>query len=72
MSLLYAQARAKRQLHLIEVCNPTLLTRLETTAMALCGRGPTREDGHWRMTINVPLGHACKHCLSRVPESEER
>jgi hypothetical protein len=66
MTMLYAQARAKRQLHLIDVANPTLLTRIESSGQALCGRGPTREDGVWRMTINVPLGHACKDCLRKV------
>lgn len=66
MTYLYAQARARRQLHIIEVCNPTLLDRIELSSSALCGRRPTRSDGRWRMTVNVPLGHACKDCLRRA------
>ncbi len=27
-----------------------------------CGRNPSRR-GNWRMTINVPLAHACRNCL---------
>jgi hypothetical protein len=69
MSLLYAQARPKRQLHLIEVCDSSLLSRFEQGGNALCGRGPTRSDGVWRMTINVPLGHACKDCLRKLDRS---
>ncbi len=37
---------------------------------ALCGRNNNKR-GSWRMTINVPLGNACKNCL-RVYEKLER
>lgn len=66
MALLYAQARARRQLHLIEVSDPSLSGRLQLSTTALCGRKPTRDGGTWRMTINVPLGHACKDCLRKA------
>lgn len=58
--LTYAQARAKRQLHLVATDGELV------ESVALCGRRPTREDGRWRMTINVPLGHACKDCRRKV------
>lgn len=52
----YAQQKGGQQLHLVYelptggVTNP------------ICGQ---RIKGY-RMTINVPLGHACKKCLKRI------
>jgi len=52
----YAQESGGQQLHLAREINSE-----DVETVALCGRSPRR--GHWRMTINVPLGHACKNCL---------
>ena len=60
----YAQEHGGQQLHLVEELNSE-----DVALYALCGRTP--RSGHWRMTINVPLGHACKNCLRRY-EREAR
>lgn len=52
-SLLYAQEKSGQKLHLV----PTLSDGVINTA--LCGKHVER----WRMTINVPLAHACKNCM---------
>ncbi len=54
----YAQKRGGQKLHLVEDWG---YGRVELTA--LCGRSAV-DQGRWRMTINVPLGHACKRCLT--------
>lgn len=55
----YAQERFGMKLHLVDVVNGRpMLT-------ALCGR----TVGSWRMTINLPLGHACRNCV-RVARAE--
>jgi hypothetical protein len=48
----YAQEKGGQQLHLVQVVGDGVSLR------ARCGRHVDR----WRMTINVPLGHACKNC----------
>ena len=58
----YAQEYGGQKLHLVEeyidnMTNQTLISR-----KALCGRKPDKR-GQWRMTINMPLGHACKNCM---------
>lgn len=65
MSLRYAQEAGGQQLHLVgSYSDGTVENR------ALCGRTPKRR-GHWRMTINAPLGHACRRCL-RVYDARTR
>lgn len=48
----YAQQKGGQQLHLVEVYGSG-----EVDEVAVCGR-----RGPWRMTINMPLGHACGNC----------
>ena len=58
----YAQEYGGQQLHLV---NEYINNRTNETLVsdrALCGRS-NRKRGAWRMTINAPLGHACKNCL---------
>lgn len=52
----YAQEYGGQKLHLVEEMNSQ-----EVAFRALCGRNPSKR-GTWRMTINVPLGNACKNC----------
>ena len=51
----YAQEKLGQKLHLVH-------ERADggVGLEALCGRYAA---GGWRMTINVPLGHACRNCL---------
>lgn len=49
----YAQEKGGQQLHLAE-----LDAAGNTENVSLCGRVVKR----WRMTINLPLNHACKRC----------
>lgn len=53
----YAQEYGGQKLHLVKELNAK-----EVDSTALCGRSPIKR-GNWRMTINVPLGNACKNCL---------
>ncbi len=58
----YAQNKGGQKLHL--VCEPGevykgITVRKGFIGLPLCGLKPTE----YRMTINVPLGHACKNCL---------
>ncbi len=53
----YAQEFGGQKLHLVQDYGHD-----EVGYRALCGRQPSRR-GNWRMTINVPLGHACKSCV---------
>jgi len=55
--LRYAQEYGSQQLHLVEAH-----TDGSVSYRALCGRKP-KKRGTWRMTINCPLGNACKKCL---------
>jgi len=57
MNLRYAQEYGGQKLHLVEAH-----TDGSVSYRALCGRRP-RQRGTWRMTINCPLGNACKKCL---------
>lgn len=56
MALRYAQESGGQKLHLVAVFHDGAVAN-----RALCGRSPDRR-GRWRMTINAPLGHACKNC----------
>ncbi len=59
----YAQRKAGQKLHLAEMRPDTTIA-----ARAICGIAAPQG---WRMTINVPLGHACGRCikLRRAAES---
>ena len=53
-TLRYAQEKGGQKLHLVYE-----LGEDSVSSKALCGKTPS----NWRMTINVPLGHACRNCL---------
>lgn len=59
----YAQYRGGQKLHLVyepgEGPEESGIVRAGFLSFPLCGR---REDRRYRMTINVPLGHACQNC----------
>lgn len=50
--VIYAQIKRGRKLHLAFEAEGFV-------SAPVCGQ---RWDGHYRMTINVPLGNACKNC----------
>lgn len=54
--LRYAQEYGGQRLHLVEA-----FADQTVTTVALCGRSCLKR-GRWRMTINWPLGAACKRC----------
>ena len=56
MNLRYAQEYGGQRLHLVEAH-----TDGSVSYRSLCGREPSKR-GNWRMTINCPLGNACKKC----------
>jgi len=60
----YAQIKAGRKLHLVfepgEGRDSAHLIEAGYLSAPLCGQ---RVDDNYRMTINVPLAHACKRCL---------
>ena len=58
--MLYAQEFRGQKLHLVAEQDKHLTGR-PVSYSALCGRTPHRR-GWWRMTINMPLAHACKNC----------
>ena len=68
----YAQIKAGGKLHLVfepgEGRDPAHLTPAGYLSAPLCGQ---RCEGNYRMTINVPLAHACKRCL-RMWRSREK
>lgn len=49
----YAQEKGGQKLHLVPI-----LGNDEVGHTAFCGK----HTDHWRMTINLPLGAACKNC----------
>lgn len=53
----YAQEYGGQKLHLVQDFGHG-----EVAFRAICGRNPSRR-GNWRMTINVPLAHACHNCV---------
>ena len=65
MNLRYAQEYGGQRLHLVEAH-----TDDSVSYRALCGRRP-RTRGNWRMTINCPLGNACKKCISVADRLKE-
>ena len=62
----YMQINAGNKLHLVyeagEGVNSQNLIRAGFVSAPICGRG-LKEGGGYRMTINAPLGKACKRCL---------
>ena len=58
----YAQFRSGQKLHLVYEAGEGHkgdIVRAGTLSYPICGR----KEGHgYRMTINVPLAHACKNC----------
>jgi len=60
----YAQVKGGQKLHLVfepgEGWTEDALIPAGYLSDPLCGR---QVDGNYRMTINFPLGHACKNCL---------
>lgn len=60
----YAQEYRSQKLHIVEAYVDGSVAQ-----RAYCGRRPEHR-GAWRMTINVPLRHACKNCL-RVWRAKE-
>ena len=49
----WAQIKGGQKLHLVFEIGT------DNVSQPICGR----KTDHYRMTITVPLGHACKHCL---------
>ena len=66
----YAQELSGQKLHLVRELDRHLDSRA-VSSVALCGRKPIKR-GNWRMTINVPLGNACKHCLKQYALKETK
>ena len=65
MNYRYAQEYGGQKLHLVEDCGNGRFATL-----ALCGRQPSKR-GSWRMTINVPMGYACKKCVKIAKQSNK-
>jgi hypothetical protein len=66
--MIYAQIKSGQKLHL--ACEPGEeyrgeIIRAGYISAPLCRTSHFR--GRYRMTINVPLGNACKNCLRAVP-----
>lgn len=64
--MIYAQIKSGRKLHL--ACQPGEewkgeIVRANHLSKPLCGQPMT---GNYRMSINVPLGNACKRCVRVV------
>lgn len=70
----YLQVKGGQKLHLVyepgEGVDSKSLIRFGHISAPICGRG-FDENGNYRMTINVPLGNACKRCL-RVYNARHR
>lgn len=62
----YMQIKPKQKLHLVyeagEGKDKSHLIEAGHISAPICGRG-FDEYGNFRMTINAPLGNACKNCL---------
>lgn len=59
----YAQHRAGQKLHLARIIYNHGFT---VALLARCGKRVDR----WRLTINLPMGCACKNCLRTLPRAE--
>ncbi len=62
----YAQRTSGAKLHLVRAYGDG-----SVDARALCGMVPSPARGNWRMTINVPLAHACRSCTRLWQLKEE-
>lgn len=68
--MIYAQIKAGQKLHIamqrgeFDQNGRTVLAG--ELSYPICGQ-PMKEASSYRMTINVPLGNACKKCLKRAP-----
>lgn len=64
--MMYMQIYAGQKLHLVyepgEGWDQDSLIPAGHISAPICGRG-FRQDGGFRMTINVPLANACKRCI---------
>lgn len=62
----YMQIKGGEKLHLVyepgEGKDDSNIIKAGYISAPICGRGFSR-DGRYKMTINVPLGNACKNCL---------
>ena len=58
----YAQHRGGQKLHLAEAVGES-----QIKTRVLCGRVFDK----FRMTINLPLGHACKNCIRQANRLRE-
>lgn len=61
----YMQIKSGQKLHLVyeagEGKDDQHLIKADHVSAPICGRGFDK-DGNHRMTINVPLGNACRNC----------
>ncbi len=61
----YMQIKGGQKLHLVyeagEGISSERLTPTGYVSAPICGRGFDK-NGRFRMTINMPLGNACKNC----------
>lgn len=62
--MIYAQIKSGQKLHYVytagEGRNDTNLVKAGHVSAPICGRAV---HAGYRMTINVPLGNACKNCM---------
>jgi len=62
----YMRIKKGQKLHLVyeagEGKDDTNLIKKNHVSAPICGRG-FDEQGNFNMTINVPLGKACKNCI---------
>lgn len=62
----YMQIKDRQKLHLVyepgEGRDAQRLVPAKHVSAPICGRGLDK-NGHFKMTINLPLGNACKRCL---------
>lgn len=67
--MIYAQIKSGRKLHLAMEpgeCDPHGRTvEHGRLSYPICGQ-PMKEASSYRMTINVPLGNACKKCRATI------
>ena len=68
----YAQISAGRKLHIVhtpgEECTDGSIVRAGYLSNPICNRPAPKG---YRMTINVPLAHACKNCVRILNKREE-
>lgn len=69
--MIYAQIKSGRKLHLACQAGEEYrgdVIRAGYLSNPLCGQ---RFDGSYRMTINVPLGNACRKCRSIATRQQD-